>query len=131
MTGVAKNAPWKWMQVNDLPSNIPDDAYLHVDERDQRITVELFARDDEGRQMFHGGHLMTTVAQFPLKVSPPPGLLDAYQHTVHRLRVQRDAATAIRTETAQTLIERLGLDPFRVFEALNLPVPIEQLKELP
>lgn len=131
MTGVAKNPPWEWYQANDLPKYIPDDAELHVDEAAGTITVETNAVDAEGRLMIHAGHVMTTMATFPLKVPPAPGLLDAYQHTVRRLRRERDAATAIRYETADTLIARLGLDPLKVFEALDLPVPTAQLQELP
>lgn len=73
---------------------------------------------------------MTRLETFPLKVPPPPGLLDAYQHTLRRTRRERGAATAIRYETADTLIERLGLNPAQVFEALDLPVPTSCLQEL-
>lgn len=132
MTGVAPNAPWEWFRANDLPKNIPDAEYLHVDEAAQTITVELLALDAEGRQMLHARrHVMTTMATFPLKVPPPPGLIDAYQHTLRRLRRERDAATAIRYEVADTLIDRLGLNPAQVFDALDLPVPTQRLQELP
>lgn len=130
MTGIAPNAPYKWMQANDLPVGIPDDAHLAVDEEAGTITVEVFALDDEGRKMLHARkHLMTTMATYPLKVPPPPGLLDAYRHTVQRLRRQRDATAAIQYETAQTLIEKLNLDPIKVFEVLELPIPTERIEE--
>lgn len=132
MSGVVPNAPWQWMQANGLPSDIPDDAYLAVDEVAGTITVEVFVRDSEGRMLLHARkHRLTAIKTFPLTVSPPPGLIDAYQRTVTALRRERDAATAIRYETADTLIDRLGLDPARVFEALDLPVPTSRLQELP
>ncbi|MCW6003875.1 hypothetical protein K1W54_04660 [Micromonospora sp. CPCC 205371] len=129
MTGIARRAPWEWFKANDLPSGIPDDAELHVDEEAGTITVEVFAEDSEGRRMFHASvGLMTRLATFPLKVAPPPGLVDAYQRTVDRVRWERDAATAIRYETAQTLIRELNLDPIKVFNALRLPVPTHRME---
>lgn len=129
---IEKNAPWQWMKANNLPDRIPDDAYLAVDEDAGTITVEVWALNDAGQIMFHGHDgAMTTMATFPLKVPPPPGLLDAYQHSLRRIRRQRDAATAIRYEVADTLIEQLGLNPAQVFEALDLPVPTARLQELP
>jgi hypothetical protein len=132
MTGVAKNAPWEWFKANDLPSRIPVDAELHVDQDAGTITVEVFAIDEQGRTMLHSSAgLMTRLETYPLKVPAPPGLLEAYQHTVRRLRRGQDAATAIRYETADTLIDRLGLDPTRVFDALDLPVPTSRFQEVP
>jgi hypothetical protein len=119
---IVNHAPWKWMEANELPRGIPDDAYLAVDETAGTITVEVFARDPDGRKMIHARRLMTELQTFPLKVPPPPGLLDAYQHTVAAVRRERDAAAAIRYETALRLIAAMDLDPAAVFGALDLPV---------
>jgi len=132
MTGIAKNAPWAWFKANDLPNRIPAGAELHVDEAAGTITVEVLATDEQGRILHHSdAGLMTRLETFPLKVAAPPGLLEAYQQTVRRLRRERDAATAIRYETADTLIDRLGLNPAQVFDALDLPVPTSRLQEMP
>lgn len=132
MSGVAKNPQREWLTANNISARIPLDAELHVDPHGGTITVEVIATDDEGRMLIHGSAgAMTRLETFPLKVHPPPGLLDAYQHTIRRLRRERDAATAIRYETADTLIDRLGLNPAQVFEALDLPVPTKRLQELP
>jgi hypothetical protein len=121
---IAPKAPWRWMEANGLPTGIPDAAELVVDEQAGTITVEMFATDPNGRIMLHAGiGVMTRLETFPLKVPPPPGLLEAYQRTIDRVRRERDAASAIRYETAQTLIRELGLDPITVFDALHLPVP--------
>jgi hypothetical protein len=126
MTGIARNAPWEWFNANDLPNRIPVDAELHVDQDAGTITVEVFAVDEQGRTVFHGNvGMMTRVETFLLKVPPPAGLLEAYQQTVRRLRREQDAATAIRYETAQALIERLILDPAKVYEALDLSSPTQ------
>lgn len=132
MAEIVRNAPWEWFKANDLPPAIPVDAEVHVDPDAGTITVEVFATDEQGRTLFHSSAgMMTRLETFPLKVPPPPGLLDAYQHTVRRLRRERDAATAIRYETAETLIDRLGLNPAQVFEALDLPIPTTRLQEVP
>lgn len=122
-------APAEWFKANDLPSGIPDDAELHVDEEAGTITVEVIAEDGDGRMLMHANvGAMTKLATFPLKVPPPPGLLDAYQRTVDRVRWERSAATAIRYETAQTLIRELDLDPVKVFDVLRLPVPTHRVE---
>jgi hypothetical protein len=118
---LAKNAPWEWFKANDLPRHIPSDAYLAVDEEAGVITIEVNATDPDGRLMTHAHGIMTTLQRFPLKVAPPPGLLDAYQHTVAAVRRERDAAAAIRYETALKLIAAMRLDPTAVFAALDLP----------
>lgn len=105
---VQKNAPWAWFQANGLPNHIPDDAALLVDEHAGTITVEVLARNADGQLMLHGKHLMTTVETFPLKVPPPAGLVAAYHHTVARLRAERDAAEAIRRETAFRIAEHIA-----------------------
>lgn len=104
MTGgpVVVNAPWAWMRANDLPNDIPDDADLHVDETAGTITVEVTARDGDGAVMTHARkHIMTRVATFPLKVPPPPGLLDAYHHTVAKIRRERSVVEHLRAETVR------------------------------
>jgi hypothetical protein len=122
-------APWEWFKANDLPPRIPDDAELHVDEKAGTITVEVIAEDADGRMLMHANvGAMTKLATFPLKVPPPPGLVDAYQRTVDRVRWERSAATAIRYETGQTLIRELGLDPVKVFDVLGLSVPTHRLE---
>lgn len=128
-SGAPYRAPWEWFKANDLPRGIPDDAELYVDETAGTITVEVFADAPDGRWMIHASvGIMTRLATFPLKVPPPPGLLDAYQRTVDKVRWERSAATAIRFETAQTLIRELDLDPARVFDVLGLPVPAHRLE---
>lgn len=128
MTGIAENAPYKWMQANDIPEGIPRDADLYVDEQSNSIVVEVFATDADGRTMTHGQIVMTTLARFPLKVPPPPGMLAAYRHTVRRLRASSDAADTIRRETALRLIDALSLNPIVVFDALGLPASILRLE---
>jgi hypothetical protein len=121
---VAARAPWRWMEVNGLPSGIPDAAELAVDEKAGTITVEVFATDPHGKIMLHAGvGVMTRLETYPLRVPPPPGLLEAYQRTIDQVRRERDAASAIRYETAQTLIRALDLDPIAAFDALGLPAP--------
>lgn len=97
---VVANAPWLWMKANGLPSKIPDDAELDVDETAGTITVEVWATDDEGRVLMAARRGMTRIEVFPLLVPPPAGLLSAYQHTMAKLRRERNAAEAIRYETA-------------------------------
>jgi hypothetical protein len=132
MTGIVKNALWEWFKANDLPARIPVDAELHVNQDAGTITVEVVATDEHDRTLIHSSAgVMTRLETFPLKVPPPPGLLEAYRHTVRRIRREQDAATAIRYETAETLIGHLGLNPVQVFEALDLPTPTTQLKSPP
>jgi hypothetical protein len=102
------------MAANDLPQRIPDDALLMVDEAAGTITAEVLAVNETGQHMIHGRYLMTTVETFPLKVPPPPGLLAAYTHTVHRIRTERNAAEAIRRETAFRIIDHLRVEAERV-----------------
>jgi hypothetical protein len=124
MPEVSKNPQREWFKANDISARVPLDAELHVDTEANTITVEVVATDEQGRMLLHGSAgVMTRMETFPLKVPPPAGLLEAYQHTVRHLRRERDAATAIRYETAQTLIDHLGLDPVKVFEALDLSPP--------
>jgi hypothetical protein len=121
---IAAKAPWRWMEANGLPPGIPDVAELAVDEKTGTITVEVFATDPHGKIMLHAGlGVMTRLETYPLRVPPPPGLLEAYQRTIDQVRRERDAASAIRYETAQTLIRALDLDPIAAFDALGLPVP--------
>jgi hypothetical protein len=119
MSGVAPNAPFQWMKANDLPHG-PDDASLHVDEQAGTITVEVFATDADSRTMLHAGRVMTTLATFPLKVPPPPGLIEAYQHTVARLRQERNAAEAIRRETAERIAAHIVAEANRTVRDAEL-----------
>ncbi len=119
MTGIAHNAPYQWMRANDLP-NVPDDAELHVDEQAGTITVEVFATDADGRTMIHAGWVMTTMATFPLKVPPRPGLVEAYQHTVAKLRRQRNAAEAIRRETVDRIVAHIAAEGQRTIRDAEL-----------
>jgi hypothetical protein len=114
----------EWMRANDIPDGIPDDAELHVDEDAGRIVVEVLATDDDGNHQIHARcGLLTRLETFPLKVPPPAQLLDAYQHTMRKVRADRSAAEAIRRETALRLVDALGLNPIDVFAALDMPVP--------
>jgi hypothetical protein len=107
MPEVVNHAPWKWMQANGLPSTIPDDAHIDVDEQAGTITVEVWALTAEGGLQLHAGRALTTVATFPLVVPPPPGLMDAYRHTVARIRAERNAVAGIRQQAAAIIEEYL------------------------
>jgi len=95
------------MRVNDLPEGIPDDAELHVDVHAGTITVEVFATDADGRPMIHARRQMTRVETFPLKAPPPPGLLDAYEYTVARLRRERSVVDQLRADTIREVCMHL------------------------
>jgi len=97
-----------WFEANDLPNNIPDDAEVTVDEQSGTLTVEEFLLGDNGRPCLHARQVLRHPVTHPLKVPPPPGLLDAYQRTVSALRRERDAAEAIRQETARTIVDHIA-----------------------
>jgi hypothetical protein len=129
MPEVVNHAPWKWMQANGLPSTIPDDAHIDVDEQAGTITVEVWALTAEGGLQLHAGRALTTVATFPLVVPPPPGLMDAYRHTVARIRAERNAVAGIRQQAAAIIEEYLIAHGHPqaatlVWQALDLTPPL-------
>jgi hypothetical protein len=106
-----------WYEANHIDwQHVPDDAQVTVDEQAATLTVEHFYRPG-GQLGFAGRMVMRHEVTVPLLQPPPPGLLEAYRHTLRLNRRDRLVMEAVRRLIDRHVEDRAGLRAVRTLIA--------------